>query len=119
MEGDPEGEDGRVFEPADHPVDFQLTGGGVGIASEGELGVGFRFEDERAGIVRSSLVALAEGGEGAGEMVEGVLTDAFDERVEGDAGIAEEMAEVGRRDRGELGGEIGELTGFNATGDRV
>ncbi len=52
-------------------------------------------------------------------MVEGVLTDAFDERVEGDAGIAEEMAEVGRRDRGELGGELGELTGFNATGDRV
>ena len=52
-------------------------------------------------------------------MVEGFLTDAFDERVEGDAGIAEEMAEVGGRDGGELGGEIGELTGVNAIWDRV
>ena len=65
------------------------------------------------------MVGIAEGREGAGEMVEGVLADSFDERIERQAGVAEEMTEVGRRDGAELGGEIGELTRVNATWDRV
>lgn len=81
--------------------------------------MGFGFEDEGAGRMRILLIGFAEGGEGAGELVEAVLTDSFDERVEGDAGYAEQMAEIGRRDGGELSGEVGELRGLNASGERV
>jgi len=96
LEGNPEREDRRVFEPADDPVDFSLTGGGIAVAAEGEFGVGFGFEDERAGGCRVLLVDGAESGEGAGEMVEGVLPDPFDEGIEGNRRVAEEMAEIGR-----------------------
>lgn len=78
MERDPEGKDGRIFEPPEHPVDFRLAGGGVGVATQGELGVGFGFKDEGSRGLGISLVGVAEGGERAGEMVEGILTDPFD-----------------------------------------
>jgi hypothetical protein len=98
LELDPEGEHRRVFEPADHPVDFALAVDGVGIFAQGELGVGFGFEDEGAGGLGRVLIGGGESGEGAGEMGEGVLDDAFDEGGEGDAGFAEETTEIGRRD---------------------
>jgi len=96
-----------------------LTGGGIRVAAQRKFGVRFGFEDECAGGFWILLVGGAKSGEGAGEVLEGVLTDSFDEGIEGDAGIAEEMAEIGRRDGGELSGEIGELAGLNAIRDGV
>lgn len=96
-----------------------MTGGGIRVAAQRKFGVRFGFEDERAGGCWILIVGGAESGEGAGEMVEGVLPDPFDEGIKGDAGIAEEMAEIGSRDGGELSGKIGELAGLNAIRDGV
>jgi hypothetical protein len=60
-----------------------LAFGGVGVAAEGEFGVGFGFEDEGAGLLGLLGVDGGEGGEGAGEVVERVLDDAFDGRGQG------------------------------------
>jgi len=92
---DPKGEDGGVFEPADDPVHFLLAFGGVGVAAEGEFGVGFGFKDEGAGLLGLLGVGGGEGGKGAGEVGEVILKDAFDGGGEGQAGGAEEAAEVG------------------------
>jgi len=95
---DPEREDGRVFEPADHPVDFALAVGGMGVFGQGEPGVGFGFEDKGSGLVGRILVGRGEGGESAGEVGERVLEHAFDGGGERGAGFAEETSEIGRRD---------------------
>ncbi len=78
LELDPEREDGRVFEPADHPVNFALAIVGLRVLGESELGVGFGFEDEGADLLRRVFVGCRERGEGAGEVGKVILYDTFD-----------------------------------------
>lgn len=92
-----------------------MTVGRAGVAGEGELGVVLGFDDEgtdRVGL-GGGFVGGAEGGKRAGEIVEGVLEDALDFGGQRGTGGAEEPAEVGRRDGGQLVGEFGEASGVN------
>lgn len=114
-EGDPEFEDGRIFEPGHHPenhLDFGVLFGGVdfGIVS-GEFGVilGFDYQaaDAELGGAIGGGVLLGEFEESALELMEVVLAHAFDDGGEQDIGFAEQVTEHVFGDGGEAGAELG------------
>lgn len=78
------------------------------ILAKREFRVGFGFENEGSGFLWGVFVGEGERRQGAGEVFERVLNYAFDGGHEWSARLAEETAEIGRRNRREGLGEFGE-----------